>query len=118
MLTPERGETVNETAPDSQEEYEDNTEIDADDDDYDRDLPASRKIDKIITILGIAVGVVILVIAIIVIIKMVKLFSGDSSSKPPVQTSEQTKPDNLVEVPSLLGDIPMLILKVRYSGRA
>lgn len=99
----ERSETLKETAAD-QEDYEDSTEIDADDDDYDRDLPASRKIDKIITILGIAVGVVILVIAIIVIIKMVKLFSGDSSSKAPVQTSEETTPDNLVEVPSLLGD--------------
>lgn len=83
----------------------DNAEVVSDDDDYEGDdLPASRKIDKIITILGIAVGVIILVIAIIVIIKMVKLFSGDSSSSTkPAVTTEATK-DNLVEVPNLLGD--------------
>ena len=78
-------------------------EASAEPENYD-DLPASRKIDKIITILGIAVGVIILVIAIIVIIKMVKLFSGDSSSSTkPAVTTEAPK-DNLVEVPNLLGD--------------
>lgn len=101
---PAGADLEDEPAEDDENYGDDSAVIEADDDEDDRDLPASRKIDKIITILGIAVGVIILVIAIIVIIKMVKLFSGDSSSsaKPPV-TTEATK-DGLVEVPNLLGD--------------
>lgn len=68
----------------------------------DKDTAASKKIDRVITILGIAVGVVILVITIIVIVKMVKLFStGKNSSSVPKATQEET--GDKVEVPKLTG---------------
>lgn len=112
VISPEHDD-IDEEEDDNAELEEEDEEEDAeliaeeeDDDDYDRSSPASRKIDRIITILGIAVGVVILVIAIIVIVKMVKLFSGSSSSsssvKPQTTTAEQD--ENLVEVPNVLGD--------------
>ncbi|MCM1308194.1 MAG: PASTA domain-containing protein, partial [Butyrivibrio sp.] len=105
----EIGESAEEQAEpaDSDESYADKTEteIGPEEDDYESDdLPASRKIDKIITILGIAVGVIILVIAIIVIVKMVKLFSGDSSSSAKPATTTAAPKDDLVEVPNVLGD--------------
>ncbi len=73
-------------------------------DDYDdKEAAASKKIDKIITILGIAVGVVILVITIIVIVKMVNLFAGDSSTSSNNNNVTEDAGSDKVEVPRLLG---------------
>ena len=96
-------------ANDIQDSYEDDSqETDDDDQDIelteedDKDTAASKKIDRVITILGIAVGVVILVITIIVIVKMVKLFStGSSTSSISKATQEET--GDKVEVPKLTG---------------
>ncbi len=96
-------------ANDIQDSYEDDSqETDDDDQDIelteedDKDTAASKKIDRVITILGIAVGVVILVITIIVIVKMVKLFStGNSTSSISKATQEET--GDKVEVPKLTG---------------
>ena len=95
-------------ADDIRDRYADDGQ-DADDDqdielteEDDKDTAASKKIDRVITILGIAVGVVILVITIIVIVKMVKLFStGKNSSSVPKATQEET--GDKVEVPKLTG---------------
>ena len=95
-------------ADDIRDQYADDGQ-DADDDqdielteEDDKDTAASKKIDRVITILGIAVGVVILVITIIVIVKMVKLFStGNNSSSVPKATQEET--GDKVEVPKLTG---------------
>lgn len=95
-------------ADDIRDQYADDGQ-DADDDqdielteEDDKDTAASKKIDRVITILGIAVGVVILVITIIVIVKMVKLFStGKNSSSVSKATLEET--GDKVEVPKLTG---------------
>lgn len=81
---------------------EENEDLEAEDLENDTDVDASKKVDKVITILGIAVGVVILIITIIVIFKMVNLFKkdGDSSNKA---TTEETTDDGLVEVPDVRG---------------
>ena len=85
------------------EEDEEEAVLEEDEDD-DRDTAASKKIDRVITILGIAVGVVILVITIIVIVKMVNLFSGGKSSSTKDNVSVTQEDDqNKVEVPKLLG---------------
>ncbi len=80
---------------------EDITEVDVEDED-DRDLAASKKIDKIIGILGIVVGAVIIIIAIVVIVKMANLFSGSNSSSKENPTTT-TADDGLVEVPLVKG---------------
>lgn len=108
LISPEHGDAyagrMDDASEGEEELYEaEENEEEVVDDLYEEETDTSaKKIDKVITILGIAVGVVILVITIIVIVKMVKLFSGDSQSnkKDPVQNESD---DGRVEVPSLLG---------------
>ncbi|MGN0380063.1 MAG: Stk1 family PASTA domain-containing Ser/Thr kinase [Butyrivibrio sp.] len=73
-------------------------------DELEEDAAASKKIDRVITILGIAVGVIILVITIIVIVKMARMFGNNKkpSSTSPAQTVA-TDNSKEVEVPNLLG---------------
>ncbi len=72
-------------------------------DDDDRDIAASKRIDKIIAILGIAVGAVIIIITIIVIVKMVGYFSGGNTTTPSIVETTTQAEDGLVEVPNLKG---------------
>lgn len=88
--------------PQEETREEDITEVDVEDDDDDRDLAASRKIDKIIGILGIVVGAVIIIITIVVIVKMVNLFSGNNSTTDNNSTTTEAD-DGLVEVPLVIG---------------
>ena len=85
----------------SEEEVDYVNEEEDDADGYERRMAASKKIDTVITILGIVVGVIILTIAIIVISKMAELFKRPSSSTPIVQTS--TADDGKIAVPNILG---------------
>ena len=68
----------------------------------DEENTESKKIDKVITILGIAVAAIILVITIILIVKMTSMLGGEkkNSGDPLKQTVES---GDKVEVPSLLG---------------
>lgn len=112
VISTEHAADIDETGAEDVEDTDDvsydfdNTQSDDEDevvdDLYEEDNSDSKKIDKVITILGIAVGVVILVITIIVIVKMVHLFSGDKSGGKDSQT-QTTIDDGLIEVPSLLG---------------
>ncbi len=78
--------------------------VSEEDEEDDKEAAASKKIDKVITILGIAVGVVILVITIIVIAKMVALFSkGNSTSTKDTTNVTDSNDSGKVEVPKLLG---------------
>ena len=97
-----------EEADDLSEEYDDEAVeyVDAEEDIEDNvdQNTESKKMDKVITILGIAIGVVIIVIATIVIVKMVKLFSGNKggSTNNPTQ-QETTVEEGKVVVPNVLG---------------
>lgn len=81
---------------------EDIIEVDVTDDDDDRDLAASKKIDKIIGILGIVVGAVIIIITIVVIVKIVNLFPGNNSASTNNPATTEAD-DGLVDVPLVIG---------------
>lgn len=89
------------------DDYDEETEEgeDVDDDGYVKRTATSKKIDTVITILGIAVGVVILAIAIIVIVKMTSLFKGNTNSttNPIATIPSTTVDDGKIVVPSVLG---------------
>lgn len=85
------------------EEVENMSYYDDEGEEDDRDIAASKKIDKIIAILGIAVGAVIIIITIIVIVKMVGYFSESSTTTPGIVETTTQAEDGLVEVPNLKG---------------
>ena len=72
-------------------------------DENDTDISSSRKIDKVIAIMGIAVAAVIIIITIIVIVKMVTLFSKGNSSTSSASGTTTEADDGLVEVPLVIG---------------
>ena len=72
-------------------------------DDEDINIAASKKIDKIIAILGISVGVVILVIVIIIIFKLINMFSDGNKTTTLPNTQTTIANDGLVEVPKVIG---------------
>lgn len=82
---------------------EDVMEVDVEDEDDDRDLAASKKIDKIIGILGIVIGAVIIIITIVVIVKMLNIFKGDSNTPAKENPTTTEADDGLVEVPLVIG---------------
>lgn len=94
--------------------YEENTDVeyneseDVSEEEIDEALienKESKKLDKVITVLGISVGVVIIVIAIIVIVKMVRLFSNknDNGSNSNKSTQAESLVSDGIAVPNLLG---------------
>ena len=118
----DKDKAVIKTEEETEEEYpEENTEDEEDDgldesydeeededEDEEGDENETRKIDKVVTILGIALGVIILVITVIVIIKLTTTISGgskSSSSKNSSIASEEdtTADDGLIEVPNVIG---------------
>ena len=72
-------------------------------DDEDINLAASKKIDKIIAILGISVGVVILIITIIIIFKLINMFSDGNKTTTLPNNQTTSADDGLVEVPTVVG---------------
>ena len=72
-------------------------------DDEDINLAASKKIDKIIAILGISVGVVILVITIIIIFKLINMFSDGNKTTTLPSGQTTVADDGLIEVPTVIG---------------
>ncbi len=82
------------------EDDDEDTDLYEDDGD-DGDTDASKKIDKIITILGIAVAVVIFIITLIIIFKMTGFFKGSTSKKTTEEVT--TAEDGTIEVPNLVG---------------
>ena len=72
-------------------------------DDEDINLAASKKIDKIIAILGISVGVVILVITIIIIFKLINMFSDGNKTTTLPNNQTTSADDGLIEVPTVVG---------------
>ena len=79
------------------------TDEEDDEDEEDTDIAASRKIDKVIAIMGIAVGAIIIIITIIVIIKTVNLFSDKKSTNNTASNTTTEADDGLVEVPLVIG---------------
>ena len=73
------------------------------DTDIDTDAEKAKKIDKIIAILGIAVGIVIIIITIVIIFKVADTFSGSNNTTRPQPTTTAPQGDGLVEVPLVVG---------------
>ena len=93
------------SAGEYEEDKEDITVVPADEyeEEEDINLAASKKIDKIIAILGISVGVVIIVITIIIIFKLINMFSGGNKTTVPPVGQTTVADDGLVEVPNVIG---------------
>lgn len=109
VISPSRdglSEASNEPSADEYEEdKEDIAVVPADEyeEEEDINLVASKKIDKIIAILGISVGVVIIVITIIIIFKLINMFSGGNKTTVPPTGQTTVADDGLVEVPNVIG---------------
>lgn len=94
----------------SQEEYEeidtsDSEEVEYSDDDFDNVVNdnSAKKIDKVITIIGITVGVILIAIVAFVIVKLVGSLTSDTTDKKHGVGSESRIDDGTIEVPSLVG---------------
>lgn len=88
---------------DPDKDYVTEEEDDDDSDGYEKRMATSKKIDTVITVLGIVVGVIILAIAGIVISKMANLFKpAATTSKPPI-IQPTTADDGKIAVPNILG---------------
>ena len=100
--TDEYSEDLDEDIPD--DSYDEIIEDDIVDEDIEEndDNRAAKKLDKIITILGIIVAVVIVIITIVVITKVSKMLKKPEEQKKPGVTTEQVD-DDKIRVPALLG---------------
>ncbi len=95
--------STDDVAEDTEEDEVVVAPVELDEEEEDINLAASKKMDKIITIIGISVGVVIFIILIILLFKIINMFSGNKTTTIPTNNQTTTADDGLVEVPVVIG---------------